>query len=154
MGDAEANITLGTEPGKNVVKNVVMEVATSVKISGYVQYDGTSIPVQGASFKVNGHDVRNATGLVTSDHEGKFAFRMLQGDASIRIVKDGHTFWRGGYYHANDTDADTDTTYNFTADKAGLMFYDQTRVRLVGRVVGGKTNILNKTTIDLYCIKR
>ena len=139
VGNAEAHITLGTEPGKNVVKNVVMEVATSIKISGYVQYDGTSIPVQGVSFKVNDHDVRNATGLVTTDHEGKFSFRILKGDTKIQAVKDDHKFWRDGFYHQNDDDPDTLKTYNITADKAGLMFYDQTRVKMIGRIVGGKT---------------
>ena len=139
-GSKEVTISIGTEPGKNVVKNVVLEVATSIKISGYVQYDGTSIPVQGASFKVDGHDVRNASGLVTSDHEGKFAFRILPGSPrSIQAVKDDHIFWRDGFYHANDEDPDTLKKYSFTADKAGLMFYDQTRVKMIGRIVGGKT---------------
>lgn len=138
-GAKDVTITLGTEPGKNVVKNVVMEVATSIKISGYVQYDGTSIPVQGVSFKVNDHDVRNAAGLVTTDHEGKFSFRILKGDTKIQAVKDGHKFWRDGFYHQNDDDPDTLKTYNITADKAGLMFYDQTRVKMIGRIVGGKT---------------
>ena len=138
-GAKDVTITLGTEPGKNVVKNVVMEVATSIKISGYVQYDGTSIPVQGVSFKVNDHDVRNAAGLVTTDHEGKFSFRILKGDTKIQAVKDGHKFWRDGFYHQNDDDPDTLKKYNITADKAGLMFYDQTRVKMIGRIVGGKT---------------
>ena len=132
-------VTFGTGAGENVVKNVVIEVGTSVKISGYVQYDGTSIPVQGVSFKVNNHEVRNAAGLVTTDHEGKFAFRILPGDVTIKAVKDGHEFWRNGYYHEKDTDADQDTTYNIRVDKAGLMFYDQTRVKMIGRIVGGKT---------------
>ncbi len=138
-GAKDVTITLGTEPGKNVVKNVVMEVATSIKISGYVQYDGTSIPVQGVSFKVNDHDVRNAAGLVTTDHEGKFSFRILKGDTKIQAVKDDHKFWRDGFYHQNDDDPDTLKTYNITADKAGLMFYDKTRVKMIGRIVGGKT---------------
>ena len=138
-GAKDVTITLGTEPGKNVVKNVVMEVATSIKISGYVQYDGTSIPVQGVSFKVNDHDVRNAAGLVTTDHEGKFSFRILKGDTKIQAVKDDHKFWRDGFYHQNDDDPDTLKKYNITADKAGLMFYDQTRVKMIGRIVGGKT---------------
>lgn len=138
-GAKDVTITLGTDPGKNVVKNVVMEVATSIKISGYVQYDGTSIPVQGVSFKVNDHDVRNAAGLVTTDHEGKFSFRILKGDTKIQAVKDDHKFWRDGFYHLNDDDPDTLKTYDFQTDKAGLMFYDKTRVKMIGRIVGGKT---------------
>ena len=132
-------VTFGTEPGDNVVTGRRIEVGESVKLSGNVTYDGTSIPVQGASFKVNGHYVRNAAGLVTTDHEGKFAFRILPGNATIQAVKDGHDFWRNGFYHAKDDDPDTLTTYDIQTDKAGLLFYDQTRVKLIGRVVGGKT---------------
>ena len=137
-GDIGTTVTFGTGAGENVVKNVVIEVASSVKISGTVQYEGTSIPVQGVSFLVNNHEVRNSAGLVTTDHEGKFSFRMLPGDASIQAVKDGHKFWRNGFYHLNDDDPDTLKTYDFQTDKAGLMFYDQTRVKLIGRIVGGK----------------
>ncbi|MDO4200841.1 MAG: LamG domain-containing protein [Bacteroidales bacterium] len=130
--------TFGTAPGENVLKNVVIEVGSSVKIAGYVQYEGTSIPVQGVSFLVNGHEVRTAAGKVETDHEGKFSFRMLSGNASIQAVKDGHTFWRDGFYHQDDNDPDTLTTYNFKTDKAGLIFYDTKRVKLTGRIVGGK----------------
>ncbi|MBO4214791.1 MAG: hypothetical protein J5888_00475, partial [Bacteroidaceae bacterium] len=131
-------VTFGTAPGENVLKNVVIEVGSSVKIAGYVQYEGTSIPVQGVSFLVNGHEVRTAAGKVETDHEGKFSFRMLSGNASIQAVKDGHTFWRDGFYHQDDNDPDTLTTYNFKTDKAGLIFYDTKRVKLTGRIVGGK----------------
>jgi len=133
-------VTFGTKPGDNVVTGCVIEVGESVKLSGSVTYDGTSIPVQGVSFMVDGYEVHNASGRVTTDAEGNFAFRMLKGKHdSIQAVKDGHTFWRGGFYHAKDDDPDTQKAYDFQTDKAGLLFYDQTRVKLIGRVVGGNT---------------
>ena len=133
-------VTFGTKPGDNVVTGCVIEVGESVKLSGSVTYNGTSIPVQGVSFMVDGYEVHNASGRVTTDAEGNFAFRMLKGKHdSIQAVKDGHTFWRGGFYHAKDDDPDTQKAYTFDTDKAGLLFYDQTRVKLIGRVVGGNT---------------
>jgi len=133
-------VTFGTKPGDNVVTGCVIEVGESVKLSGSVTYNGTSIPVQGVSFMVDGYEVHNASGRVTTDAEGNFAFRMLKGKHdSIQAVKDGHTFWRGGFYHETDDDPDTQKAYDFQTDKAGLLFYDQTRVKLIGRVVGGKT---------------
>ena len=133
-------VTFGTKPGDNVVTGRVIEVGESVKLSGSVTYDGTSIPVQGVSFMVDGYEVHNASGRVTTDAEGNFAFRMLKGKHdSIQAVKDGHTFWRGGFYHAKDDDPDTQKAYTFDTDLAGLLFYDQTRVKLIGRVVGGNT---------------
>ena len=129
-------VTFLTEPGGNMVSGVVFVVEKSVKFSGYVQFDGTSIPVQGATFLVDGREVHTATGKVESDHEGKFSFRMLEGDHSIQAVKDGHVFYQDGYYHEDDDV--TKTKYHFGVDKAGVYFYDKTRVKLIGRVAGGK----------------
>ena len=132
-------VTFGTEPGDNVVTGQRIEVGESVKLSGNVTYEGTSIPAQGVSFLVDGYKVQTAGGTVTTDHEGNFSFRTLKGPHSIQAVKDGHTFWRDGYYHAKDEDPDTLTAYDIQTDMAGLLFYDQTRVKLIGRVVGGNT---------------
>ena len=130
-------VTFGTGPGENTVGGIVFVVEESVKFSGSVMYSGTSIPVQGVSFIVDNHEVHNGSGKVTTDHEGKFSFRILKDkEHSIRAVKDGHIFYQKGYFHEDD-----DTTklkYNFTADKAGIYFYDDTRVKLIGRVAGGK----------------
>ena len=129
-------VTFGTLPGENTVKGVIFVVEKSIKFSGYVQYDGTSIPVQGVSFLVDGHEVHNGAGKVVTDHEGKYAFRMLEGEHTIQAVKDGHVFYQKGFYHE---DKDTvNVKYYFNIDKAGIYFYDQTRVKLIGRVAGGK----------------
>jgi len=135
--DGVRSVTFGTTPGSNTVGGVEFLIEKSVKFSGYVMYTGTSIPVQGVSFLVDGREIRNASGKVTSDHEGKFSFRMLPDmKHSIQAVKDGHTFYQHGYYHPDyDT---TKTKYDFTIDVANIYFYDDTRVTLIGRVAGGK----------------
>ena len=129
-------ITFGTEPGTNLINNVVFYVEQNVRFSGYVLYNGTSIPVNGVSFLVDGREVHTSAGPVTSDFEGKFSFRMLPGDHTIQAIKDGHTFYQQGFYH-EDSDL-SKTKYNFSTDKAGIYFYDDTRVKLIGRVAGGK----------------
>ena len=129
-------VTFKTSAGGNFVSDIDFVVTNGVKFSGFVQFEGTSIPVQGVSFLVNGREVRNSAGTVTSDSEGRFSFRLLEGDYSIQAVKDGHNFWQKGYYHE-----DEDTTkmkYHLAVDKAGVYFYDQTRVKLIGRIAGGK----------------
>ena len=131
------SVSFGTEPGQNYISNVRFEVTDNVKFSGYVQYNGTSIPVQGVHFLVDGYEVGNAAGPIESDHEGKFAFRMLPGNHNIQAVKDGHQFCDNGYYYADELNKST-TYYDFQTDKAGIYFYDETRVRLIGRVAGGK----------------
>ncbi len=130
------NITFGTEPGSNLIGNVEFYVEDNVKFSGFVLYNGTSIPVNGVSFYVDGREVRTAEGPVTTDFEGKFSFRMLPGDHIVQVRKAGHIFYQKGYYfEGNDT---MQMVHHFDVDKAGVYFYDDTRVKLIGRIAGGK----------------
>ncbi len=117
----------------NYEKGCVFTVINSTKFSGLVMYKGTSIPVHGARFLVDNHEVRSAEGPVESDFEGKFSFRMLKKDHTIQVVMDGHDFYKGGYYYRNNS-----TNVTFDVDVANVYFYDETRVTLIGRVAGGK----------------
>ncbi len=97
------------------------------RFSGYVYYEGTNIPVKGVNFLVNGYKLYNASGkLVETDEEGNFSFRVKNSRNTIQVVKNGHTFLNDGQY-----------TNNFTTDVANIRFHDATKVKLVGRVVGG-----------------
>ena len=115
--------------------NVSMNEFTVIngkRFSGFVMYDGTSIPVKGANFEVDGQKVHSANGkLVETDHEGKFSFRVLPNtNLKIQAVMPGHTFTGDGYYKSPQG-------YTFTGDVADTYFYDATKVKLTGRVVGG-----------------
>ena len=107
-------------------------VTNGKRFSGFVMYDGTSIPVKGANFEVDGQKVHSANGkLVETDHEGKFSFRVLPNtNLKIQTVMPGHTFTGDGYYKSPQG-------YTFTGDVANIYFYDATKVKLTGRVVGG-----------------
>ena len=101
------------------------------RFSGFVMYEGTSIPLKGANFKVNGQLVHSANGkLVETDYDGSFSFRVLPGVNTVQVVKDGHKFIGNGYYKSPDG-------HNFTGDVANTYLYDDTKVKLTGRVVGG-----------------
>ncbi|MBO7581608.1 MAG: hypothetical protein J6T38_08865, partial [Bacteroidaceae bacterium] len=102
-------------------------VTTGKRFSGVVMYEGTTIPVKGVNFLVNNKKVHNATGkLVETDEEGQFSFRVMPGNNNIQVVMDGHWFVNDGKY-----------SKNFTGDVAGIQFQDATKVKLIGRVVGG-----------------
>ena len=124
-GGLPATFTAGA--GGNAMGNLVFTVTKGYRISGYVMYEGTSIPVKGVNFQMDNHEVRSAAGAIETDYEGKFSFWVLQGQHTVNAVKDGHSFGEKGSY-----------TANVTQDVADLYFYDQTRVTLIGRVVGGK----------------
>ena len=101
------------------------------RFSGYVMYEGTSIPVKGVNFLVDGNRIHNAQGkYVETDYDGSFSFRMLEGQHTIQAVMDKHVFTNDGWYKNSNKQ-------NITADVAGIYFYDDTKVKLTGRVVGG-----------------
>ena len=106
-------------------------ITSSHRFSGFVMYDGTSIPVKGAHFKVDGRDVYNATGgHVETAFDGSFSFRVLDGQHTIQTVMDKHVFTNDGYYKSS-------AAQNINKDVSQIYFYDATKVKLIGRVVGG-----------------
>ena len=109
-----------------------ISILNGKRFSGYVMYDGTSIPVKGANFKVNGKMVYNTKGkLLETEYDGSFSFRVLPGNDTIQVVMDGHNFTNDGYFKSA-------AGHNFTDDVTGIYFYDATKVKLAGRVVGGE----------------
>ena len=106
-------------------------ITNSYRFSGFVMYDGTSIPVKGAHFTVNGREVHDATGQpIETSFDGSFSFRVLSGKNIIQAVMDGHRFTDGGYLKSAEG-------YVFTDHLDQIYFYDETKVKLTGRVVGG-----------------
>ena len=101
------------------------------RFSGYVMYDGTSIPVKGVNFLVNGRKIHNNKGdVVETDYDGSFSFRLVDGDNSIQAVMDNHVFVNDGWYKNSNKQ-------HITSDVSGIYFYDATKVKLTGRIVGG-----------------
>jgi len=107
-------------------------VISGVRFTGQVMYLGTSIPVKGARFTVDGREVHTAAGPVESDFDGHFDFRMLPGEHTVQAVMQGHKFTGGGYYTESGK-----TKLDFQTDVANTYFYDSTQVTLIGRVAGG-----------------
>ena len=106
-------------------------ITNGKRFSGFVMYDGTSIPVKGVNFLVNGKKMHNAKGeVLETDYDGSFSFRVKEGDNKIQAVMDKHDFTNDGYYKNSDAQ-------NIKSDVAGIYFYDATKVKLTGRIVGG-----------------
>lgn len=108
-------------------------ITNGLGFSAYVMYEGTSIPVKGAHFQVNGRQLHNAAGQpVETDFEGRADFQVMGGVRdTIQVVMEGHTFVNNGYYKSADGVVLDDKV-------AQTYFYDATLVKLTGRVVGGK----------------
>ena len=129
----------------NITPTVDLICRDTHTFSGRVLYDHTTIPVRDCQFLVNGNLVLNADGThLTTDSRGNFTFLLPNVRMTLQVVKDGHTFLEDGYIipRAEDLDVPTDTpapgdAFTPSADYSGLILYDATTVRLVGRLTGG-----------------
>jgi hypothetical protein len=106
------------------------------------------IPLVGAYVYVDNNIVVDANNNpVVSDANGRFSIKVPIGNHSITVKSNNHIFNFGGRFPARDSVLDVATnTYNFTDTYAEFfqdqdeerIFIDNTKVTVVGRVVGGK----------------
>ncbi|UKK49182.1 hypothetical protein L6475_04275 [Prevotella sp. E9-3] len=122
----------------NLTSNLVFTQDDYYLLSGQVMYDGTSVPVVGAMFERDGVIVRNGSGMpVTTNSQGSFSVSIPQGTHTIRVVKEGHVFANDGFYLSPDAAGNDKTQVNWQKSVPRHLFWDQTRVMMQGRVVGG-----------------
>lgn len=115
----------------NYDKNFISDGAFDV--DGYVYFEKTTVPIYGATFKVDGQTIVDRSGNpVISDNDGHFSFKVVKGAKRLEVQKEGHTFMYGGVYSDNNGNP-----IEITEKKTNIFFWDQTKVRTIGRVVGG-----------------
>ena len=130
QGEDAATVTFDSKSNDAVLRDFI--IIDGKRFSGLVYYEGTSIPVKGARFQVNGMDVYNSAGkYVETEYDGSFSFRVRSGVDTIQIKMDGHEFVNNGYFKGPEG-------HEFGGDVADIRFYEATKVKLTGRVVGGK----------------
>ncbi len=103
------------------------------------------IPVPGAYVSIDNVQAMDANNMpVQTDIDGRFTIQVPIGEHAITLTKSGHTFEFDGRYPANETSVINGTTYtrntyeNFFEDRdEPVTFIDNTKVIVVGRVVGG-----------------
>ncbi len=104
------------------------------RYSGRVLYTGTSIPVRDAYFLINGQVAKSSGDTIRSDASGNFTLSVPSGpDFTLTVAKNKHTF-------ANDGQLIVDGKIELNArgkSQDGIHFWDNTRVRLIGRLAGG-----------------
>lgn len=106
---------------------------SSFVVRGRVVYEGGNYPVVGCSFEIDERPLTRPNGdLVKTDDDGVFEITVPIGVHSVRVVKTGHSFANDGFLKdASGNDLD------FNAPLTNVTFHDQTKVKLLGRVVGG-----------------
>ncbi|MDL2242065.1 LamG domain-containing protein, partial [Bacteroidales bacterium OttesenSCG-928-L03] len=105
---------------------------SSFDVKGIVTYEGGNYPVTGCNFEIDGKMVVNADGTpYTNNHDGSYSISVPIGEHTVRVVKTGHTFANNGYLDMPEG--------GYNSNLAEKDFHDLTRVKLIGRVVGGLT---------------
>ncbi len=131
---SSSSATVKLEPDNAVVTGINFQNTTVVRISGRVLYNNTTVPVPGVMFILNQDTIRRGNGYMTTNNDGTFEMTITKGaNYTLRVFKPGHTF-------ANDGKLFVETgkeEFALTKSLDGVRFYDNTRVRLVGRVAGG-----------------
>ena len=122
----------------NLATNIVFTQTQYAIFSGTVMFEGSSIPVSGVRFLRDGVQVTDGAGnAVTTDAQGHFSLSIPYGDHTVQVMKDGHVFKNDGYLIDPDSHNPDKRIHNWSGNMASYYFWDQTRVRLQGRVVGG-----------------
>ena len=124
-----------------IAENINFINISSVKLSGRVLYENTTIPARDVNFLLNGILVKNGTVPYKTDASGNFEFNVPKDSPfTIQAVKDGHWFGGDGYVRMlNDVTQEQDSVLTLSGRKDGVRIWDQTKVRLIGRLAGGRT---------------
>ena len=127
-----ASVTLSAD--NPVAEAIEFDNISSVRFSGRVLYSLSSIPVRDANILLDSNMVYLAGGPLRTDASGNFELQVPKNHQfTLQVVKEGHTFEGDGFVRmSNDS--------NLVLDKAldGVRVWDKTKVRLAGRLVGGK----------------
>ena len=116
------------------VENLYFDNISAVRFSGRVLYKNSSVPVRDANILLNGKLVKKSGDAFKTEPDGNFEINVPQNSAfTLQIVKEGHAFEGDGFVRI---DGDSLLTLSKALD--GVRVWDLTKVRLVGRVVGGQ----------------
>ncbi|MBQ0136973.1 MAG: hypothetical protein KBS40_03095 [Bacteroidales bacterium] len=130
-GDA-ARVTLTSDAC--TAHNVDFVSGDYFRYSGRVLYTGTTIPVRDAYFLINGHVAMASGDTVRTNATGNFEVSVpAKQSFTFTVKKDKHTFLNDGKLIINDS---VDITAN--DNEPGIILWDNTRVRLIGRLAGGE----------------
>lgn len=135
----EPQATLEFDSTHNNYANTNFEFTSVARFAGRVMYKDTTVPVRDASFKINGENVVSGNGaVIRTDQNGSFSFDVPRIAMTFQVVKEGHVFQNNGYVYENGRTEEA-TFFTPSEDYIGLELWDNTKVRVAGRIVGGAT---------------
>lgn len=107
---------------------------SSFEWTGHVYYSGGTFPVEGVSFRIDGVPAMNKSGnYIMSDETGEFTISIPVGIHEVRAEKNGHKFELEG--RICDSEG---KDLNYQEDNNGIVLFDETKVKYIGRICGGE----------------
>lgn len=117
-----------------VAHNVDFVSGDYFRYSGRVLYTGTTIPVRDAYFLINGHVAMASGDTIRTNATGNFEVSVpAKQSFTFTVKKDKHTFLNDGKLIINNS-----VNITATENLYGIILWDETRVRLIGRLAGGE----------------
>lgn len=126
---ATSTIYLGD--GANIASNQNFIDKSSFKVTGTVFYDGTTCGVEAAIVAVDGEPVIKDGTVVMTNQNGEFEISVPVGNHFVSVQKSQHKFKSFKFPPGENT------RFDFQEDISGINFIDTTKVKVVGRIVGG-----------------
>ncbi len=117
---------------------------SSFTVRGKIFYEETNFPVSNVFVKVDGQYVQGTDGTaVMSDVFGEYEVDVPIGEHYIQLEKEGHEFLSAFYPEKDDNGSIQYATFESPLDNVN--FYDITKVKLIGKVVGGAVEAAKQT---------
>ena len=130
--------SIGLSPKNPVAEGVEFDNISAVRFSGRVLYSKSSIPVRDANIMLDSNIVYLGSSPLRTDASGNFELLVPKNHPfTLQVVKEGHTFEGNGFVRMNN-----DSNLLLTSPLDGVRVWDATKVRLAGRLVGGKKQAL------------
>ena len=118
--------------GANAINGQNFTDISSFEVNGRVTYEGTHCGVEGCLLSIDGQPVLIENQPVYTDAAGEYHISVPVGKHYISVSKQGHIYKSYKFPPGPET-----AKFDFQESITGLSFIDQTKVRVVGRVVGG-----------------
>ncbi len=132
-GNSDGIATVSLDATRPEVDGIDFVNTESVRFTGRVLFRNSTIPVRNVQFLMNGVPVKDADGnRIVTNASGNFSFDVPKAPVTIQAVMDEHTFAHDGFFIVEG-----DSLFQPTQNMDGLRMYDETKVRLLGRIVGG-----------------
>lgn len=125
--------------------NIDFTDMSSFNVQGYVYYENSTVPVKDVSFYIDGQLAAKSNGeMIVTDETGEFTISVPVGTHEVKASKANHVFVNDGKL-VNSFGADL----NYQDDMANVRFWDQTTVKVIGKVNGGSVQEARPTGFSL-----